>query len=143
MTLYETDFVDWTRQQAALLRSMPSVDGLDIDHLVDEIEGLGRSAVADLSTAIRQVLEGLVLRSIDPSSVSIEDVYSAQSEAIIRSDAGVHRHVDLDKIWRLVARSRPEGLLPAQCPLSLDRLLAEDFNVAEAVESIPALTLKT
>lgn len=56
MTLYDTDFVLWTREQADLLRSMPDHASLDIGNLVDEIEGLGRSAIADLSTAIRHLL---------------------------------------------------------------------------------------
>lgn len=71
MTLYDTDFVTWTNQQAAVLRSMPVNAGLDIENLVDEVEGLGRSAIADLSTAIRQVLTGLIRRAIDPAAVSL------------------------------------------------------------------------
>jgi hypothetical protein len=135
MKLYDTDFVTWTTQQAAVLRHIPASDGLDIDHLVDEIEGLGRSAIADLSTAIRQVLEGLVRRSIDPDSISLGDIYSAQSDAIIRSDAGVWRHVDLERIWRLAKRS-VDVELPDRCPLSIERLIAEDFDIEKAIASL-------
>lgn len=133
--IYETDFVAWTRQQASVLRTMPGTEGLDIDHLVDEIEGLGRSAVADLSSAIRQVLTSLIQRSIDPSAISLEDIYSAQSDAIICADAGVWRHVDLDKTWRLSKRSvEPE--LPDRCPLSIAQLISEDFDIAAAIKAI-------
>ena len=135
MSLYDGDFVSWTREQAALLRSMPTSEGLDIEHLVDELEGLGRSAVAELSTAIMQVLSGLIPRSLDPSSTSVENILSAQSEAIIRADAGVWRHVDLNKIWRLAKRSMNVEL-PERCPLSIEQIIAEEFDIAAAIKAI-------
>lgn len=110
MTLYDSDFILWTQQQASILRSMPDTQGLDIENLSDEIEGLGRTALADLSNAIRQLLSCLIRRSIDPASLSIEEILSAQSEVIVRSDAGVWRFVDLDKIWRLAKRSVEAGV---------------------------------
>lgn len=135
MTIYDDDFVTWAQQQAAVLRTMPANSGLDIDNLVDEIEGLGRSAVADLSTAIQDVLTGLIKRSLDPSSISLEDIYSAQSDAIIRSDAGVWRHVDLDQAWRLAKRAIDIDL-PERCPLSIEQLIAEDFDIERAMRLI-------
>ena len=135
MTLYDTDFVSWTHQQATILRSMPGNAGLDIDHLVDEIEGLGRTAIADLSSAIRTVLTGLISRSLDPDAMSPLD--SAQSEVIIRAEAGVWRHVDLDRIWRLVTRD-VDGDLTERCPIKIEQLLAEDVDVAKMVSLLLA-----
>jgi hypothetical protein len=40
--LYETDFYAWTQQQAELLRQRRWVD-LDLENLIDEVEGVGRS----------------------------------------------------------------------------------------------------
>lgn len=88
-----------------------------------------------LSDAIRQVLTGLIRRSIDPASVSIEDIYSAQSDAIIRADSGVRRHVDLDRIWRLAKRSVEVGL-QERCLISIEQLIAEDFDIDKAVSLI-------
>lgn len=135
MTLYDDDFVSWTRQQAAILRSMPATQGLDIENLSDEIEGLGRSAVADLSNAIRQVMAGLVRRSIDPAAVSLDDIYSAQSEAAIRADAGIWKHVDIDRVWRLAKRST-DVELPEICPLTIEQMIMEDFDVSTAISTI-------
>jgi len=43
-TLYGEDFYAWTQQQAALLRRLPSAGNeLDLEHLAEEIENLGRS----------------------------------------------------------------------------------------------------
>jgi hypothetical protein len=134
MTLYDADFVSWTRQQAALLRSMPADHGLDIGNLVDEVEGLGRSAVAELSAAIRRVLVGLIDLSINPGTVSQEDIYSTQSDAIMRADNGVWKYVDLDSVWHLAARSMTG--LPEHCPLSIEQVISEDFDVAKALAVI-------
>ena len=135
MTLYDDDLVSWTQQQTSILRSMPDTHSLDIEHLTDEIEGLGRSAVADLSNALIQVLSGLIRRSVDPGSVSIEEILATQSEAVIRSDAGVWRHVDLYRVWRL-AKRRGDVVLPEKCPWSIEALTAEDFDVAKALSSL-------
>ncbi|WP_276117951.1 DUF29 family protein [Pararhizobium qamdonense] len=134
MTRYDDDFVAWTRQQATLLRSMPD-HGLDIEHLVEEIEGLGRSAIADLSSAIRQVLEGLVRRSIDPDSISLEDIYSAQADVIISADGGVWRHIDLDRVWRL-ARRAVDVNGPEKCPITTEHLISEDFEIERVMRLI-------
>lgn len=134
MTLYDTDFVAWTRQQAAILRSMQGTDTLDIENLVDEIEGLGRSAIAELEAAIRRVLVGLVDLKREPGSVDVESIYSAQSDALMWSDNGVVRHVDLEKTWRLAMRSL-KGF-PEICPYKIDYLLAENFDVDKAVAAI-------
>jgi hypothetical protein len=42
--LYEEDFYAWTQQQAELLRRLPAIsNALDIEHIAEEIEDLGRS----------------------------------------------------------------------------------------------------
>lgn len=135
MTLYDTDFVAWTRQQATLLRSMPDTTGIDIEHLTEEIEGLGRTAVADLRAAIDDVLKGIIKRSVDPSSISVEIILSDQSDVIFLADAGVWRHVDLDHAWLLAKRSA-DVVLPERCPWSIERLISEDFEVEESVTAL-------
>lgn len=114
---------------------MPADAELDIGNLAEEIEGLGRSAIADLSSAIGRVLTGLMKRSIDPDMISPLDIYSAQSEAIIRADAGVWRHVDLDHVWKLASRS-VDAELPDRCPLTIEEILSEDFSVVKAVDAL-------
>jgi hypothetical protein len=54
--LYDQDFYAWTQEQAALLREC-KWHALDCEHLIEEIEDLGRSARKDL----RSYLEGLAL----------------------------------------------------------------------------------
>ena len=43
-SLYEEDFYAWTQQQADLLRRLPPLGNeLDLEHIAEEIEDLGRS----------------------------------------------------------------------------------------------------
>lgn len=81
------------------------------------------------------MLSGLIRRSIDPSSVILEEILSAQSDAIIRADAGVWRHVDLDRIWSLAKRS-VDVALPERCPLLIELLIAEDFDIEKAIAAL-------
>ena len=42
--LYEEDFYAWTQWQADLLRRLPDISNeLDVEHIAEEIEDLGRS----------------------------------------------------------------------------------------------------
>jgi hypothetical protein len=43
--LYEEDFYAWTQRQAELLCRLPAISNeLDVEHIAEEIEDLGRSA---------------------------------------------------------------------------------------------------
>jgi Domain of unknown function DUF29 len=59
-TLYDQDFYAWTQQQAELLRS-GTLDGLDIDNLIEEIESLGRQERQELRNRL-EVLLGHLLK---------------------------------------------------------------------------------
>ncbi len=58
-TLYERDFFAWTRDQAAALRAWPErfrPNALDVEHLAEEIEDLGKSERRAAESLIRQIL---------------------------------------------------------------------------------------
>lgn len=52
---YELDFYTWTQQQAALLRKGRFSD-LDVKHLIEEIESLGRSEKRELESRLKVLL---------------------------------------------------------------------------------------
>ena len=67
--LYDRDFVLWTEEQAALLRSAEGSDLLlDWDNLADEIESLGRSQRTVLKSQIRRVLRHLFKLVASPAA---------------------------------------------------------------------------
>jgi hypothetical protein len=58
--LYDRDFVRWTEEQSALLRSAAGSNlPLDWHNLAEEIDGLGRSQRTELKSQIRRILRHL------------------------------------------------------------------------------------
>lgn len=56
---YEHDFFGWTREQAALLRS-GHLSELDVEHLIEEIESMGRSEPRQLTRRLELLLMHLL-----------------------------------------------------------------------------------
>jgi len=57
--LYETDFYAWTKEQAALLRAQ-RFGGLDLEHVIEEIEDLGTSLHWSARSRVRTIIEHLL-----------------------------------------------------------------------------------
>ncbi|HYZ39888.1 MAG TPA: DUF29 family protein, partial [Stellaceae bacterium] len=56
--LYEDDFYAWTQQQAALLRRLPAISNeLDVEHIAEEIEDLGRSDLGMAQSLCEHIIE--------------------------------------------------------------------------------------
>ena len=57
-TLYDEDFYAWTQQQAALLRRLPPAGNeLDLEHIAEEIEDLGRSDLRAARSLCQHIIE--------------------------------------------------------------------------------------
>lgn len=62
-SLYDRDFFAWTQEQAALLRqgaARQQDTHLDLEHLAEEIESLGKRDRRALTTNIARVIEHLL-----------------------------------------------------------------------------------
>jgi hypothetical protein len=67
--LYGRDFYAWTQDQAAALRALPEAlrsNALDLEHLAEEVEGLGISERRAAISLMRQVLVHLLKLSFHP-----------------------------------------------------------------------------
>ena len=61
--LYETDFVAWTREQAAELRRLRDArinSRLDLEQLAEEIEDLGKEQRAAVRSQVQRIIEHLL-----------------------------------------------------------------------------------
>src|SRR5947207_14627239 len=70
-TLYEQDFVAWSREQAEALRTLArtrSNEHVDWENVAEEIDSLGRSEKRELGSRIRQIVEHLVKLGLSPQS---------------------------------------------------------------------------
>lgn len=66
---YDDDFYGWTGEQAARLRA-GDWQGVDIDHVAEEIETLGRSEAAALRSSLRLIAMHLLKFRFQPKRAS-------------------------------------------------------------------------
>ncbi|PWC26389.1 DUF29 domain-containing protein [Teichococcus aestuarii] len=68
--LYDQDFFEWTREQAAALRAHTARSNapLDFENLAEEIEALGRSERRMLASLIGTVIEHLLKLRFSPAA---------------------------------------------------------------------------
>ena len=64
--LYERDFALWTEEQAELLRS-GAFDRLDVEHLIEELDGMRKSKKRSLESNMVVILKHLVKHRFQPS----------------------------------------------------------------------------
>ncbi|MBX5164762.1 DUF29 domain-containing protein [Rhizobium sp. NZLR4b] len=143
---YETDFVSWTQEQAALLRALPRSTGLDIDNLAEEIEAAGRTEISNMSRHFFRVLKGLLMLAADQGSPLraqwIREISEAQIDVVMAASPGLQRHLNLSRTYKLARRGAVDMLLelkvvvpdfPTTCPLTVEQLLDEDFNISAVI----------
>jgi hypothetical protein len=65
-TAYEQDVVAWAKEQAALLRS-GNLSALDIEHIAEEIEDVGKSEQRELASRMAVLLAHLLKWQFQPS----------------------------------------------------------------------------
>jgi hypothetical protein len=148
--LYETDFCAWTQEQAAILRGT-TPGTIDVDHLAEELDSMGRSEDKKVASLLRQALIHLLKIAIMPEHCDmphwIEEIVTFQGDAALEYSQSQRKRLEFDKIWRVSCNGIRQILpsygaevpdLPDESPLSLDDLVAEDFNVRAAVDRISA-----
>ena len=87
---YDTDFLDWTQEQSALLRAW-RWDALDLEHLTEEVEDMGREQKLALQSLLRQILLYLLKLAFSPACAPrakwTEDIIEFRDQAQTRIEA--------------------------------------------------------
>ena len=142
---WEDDFYAWTQYQAEVLRSMPVSDHrFDREHVVEEIEDLGKSERDAARGQIRRIIEHFLKLAHSPAEQpridrmeTIDDARETLADkltATLRRDA----EANLEKLYAEGRRRAARGLqrhgeldaaeqLPSVCPWSLDEICEEDW----------------
>jgi hypothetical protein len=116
-TLYERDFVAWSKQQAEALRAAArtgSNQALDWANLAEEIEGLGISQKSALGSQIRRIMHHLLKlqysRAQEPRRRWQESIVDAQGEIddLLERSPSLAREVDSE-----IARQMKRGVRAA------------------------------
>jgi Domain of unknown function DUF29 len=146
--LYDEDFYAWTQEQARALRTHFKGDNrLDVEHLAEEVEDLGRSELHAVESFIENVLEHLL--KLDYSAwVEARNHWRAEVDAF---RASIERRItprirqqvetELDALYDRARRAAGGSLhqrepdfvrrLPKQCPYDWDAIWHRDV-MAEA-----------
>jgi hypothetical protein len=138
---YDKDVILWSEQQARLLRA-GRFDDLDVEHLADEIEDVGKSEKRELASRMAVLLAHLLKWSLQPKmrSNSWRSTIVVQRKRValaIRATPSL-KAVMGDPDWRedmwldAVAQAQKEtGLaledLPAACPWTMEQAAERDF----------------
>ena len=109
-TLYETDFVEWADHTAELLRQ-GKFDEVDLEHLIDEVEGLKGSDRDAVVSQRRRMLLPLIKERIQPERAGASwrsVVIDAQREIELYLEASpsLRRHLEgaLPKNYRIAEK---------------------------------------
>jgi hypothetical protein len=142
---YDDDFYAWTQYQAEVLRSMPVTDNrFDRENVAEEIETVGRNERDAVRSQIRRILEHFLKLAYSPADdprygwkgsiidarTELDDKLSPTLKHDIQAVlaklyAAVRRRVanDLDEHGEQDAAAS----LPAECPFTIDQILADDW----------------
>ncbi|MFZ4657170.1 MAG: DUF29 domain-containing protein [Caldilineaceae bacterium] len=139
MTLYETDFYAWTQRQAALLRQEEFAE-VDWNHLIEEIESLGRSEKHEVESRLIILIMHLLKWEYQPElqSRSWRNTITVQRvdlRRLLRDNPTLRAHVadfvvDLypDALVKAIAETGlRKTTFPATCPYTATQILADEF----------------
>lgn len=146
--LYERDVLAWSEREAGYLRRLSRgerVNDVDWAHLVEAVEDVGLSELNAVSSHLEQVLVHLLKLRAWPESQAARhwrvEVVAFQRNAARRFAPSMRWRIDLDRLYRDAADQLEAGRahgdpplgLPADCPFTLDQLLADRWERLEAV----------
>lgn len=138
-TPYEKDVVAWAMEQAALLRS-GQLSALDIEHIAEEIEDVGKSEKRELASRMAVLLAHLLKWQCQPGrrgsswSRTIKEQRKAIAAAMRQTPSLKASLRDADWLagtWSdAVTKAVDEtGLdnFPEDCPWSMEQVLSAEF----------------
>lgn len=141
-TLYDADFFAWTQEQAALLRGLPRSNALDIEHLAEEIEDMGREQLHKAESLLRQIFIHLIKAAAEPDGQAVEhwmgEIATFHFDLVRVFAPSMRQRIDLDGIWVAAMKAGRRSVksidLPEACPWQLDVFLDADFEPEAAVD---------
>ena len=110
---YDEDFFAWSQHQANVLRSLVRSrralpNELDLGHIAEEIEDLGRSELRAVESYIRLILSHLAKAASDPAAEPVAhwrtEVTTWQHDLLDAFTPAMAAKIDLQKTWRRALR---------------------------------------
>jgi len=137
--LYEADILEWSEQQADLLRRVAAGEPLnerspDWPNIIEEIESVGRSQLTAVRSLLTQALLHMLKAEAWPQSLAApgwrSEAMRFRLEAADAFAPSVRQHIDVAKLYARARRIMPETIdghpslpVPETCAVTLDALL--------------------
>ncbi len=155
-SLYDRDVYAWARHQAAVLRDLPRRIGplpndLDLIHVAEEIEDVGKSALRAVHAHLKWALAQAIKVASAPDCAAAPgwrlEILTHQSDAQFAVTPAMAKDLDLAKVWRSAVKTATRALaehgdpvcaLPDACPFDVRELVAEDVDLDALVARIAA-----
>jgi hypothetical protein len=138
---YETDVIAWSQEQARLLRAGRYAE-MDIEHIAEEIEDVGKSEKRELENRMAILLAHLLKWRQQPErrGSSWQRTIKEQRKAIVRRiEKTPSLKADLqnadwrESVWSdaLIKAAEETGIdiarLPESCPWPAEQILSDEF----------------
>jgi hypothetical protein len=136
-SLYESDYEQWLVTMVLLLKNK-QVDSLDYEHLIEELEALGREQKSAVESLVIQVIQHLLFyqywhREWDYNQRHWRvELIAFRTQLELRLTANLRNHLAqrLDYLYgkaKKMAEVKTDLKFPLQCPYSLEQVLDEDW----------------
>src|SRR5438067_6632527 len=136
-SLYDEDFYAWTQEQAELLRrGGAGANGLDVEHIAEEIEDLGKSELHACQSLCEHIIEHLLKLEYsglaEPADHWRDEIVEWRLQLTRKLTRSIVAKMDLGERYRYALRllrrleREAPGLMqrvPAECPYSLDQIV--------------------
>jgi hypothetical protein len=141
MTKYEVDFLEWSRETAALIREGKLAE-VDTEHVAEEIEDLGNSLRHSLRSRLRKILMHLLKiryqghkqqnsyswqTSVRNQRVEIEDLISDAPSLFPEMEAVFASCYDRARRMASGETRLPISMFPVECPWTLEQVMDAEF----------------
>ncbi len=142
LNLYEKDFYAWTQEQAKLIKEKAFAK-LDIQHLVEEVEDMGKHEKRELENRLTVLLMHLLKWKYQPNYINKKSWYYTIKEQ--RKRIGYHlvdnpslrndEHLCItllrsyeSAIYEAVKETGlDEAIFPVECPWTFKQILNDEF----------------
>ena len=139
LTTYRQDVVAWAKEQAELIRA-GRFDLLDLEHIADEIDDVGKSEQRELASRMSVLMAHLLKWQCQPERRS-----TSWTLTIREQRKGLRRRLKntpslknelsnpdwLEDVWgdvlTMTTKETGVGELPETCPWSIDDVLSTDW----------------
>ncbi|MFM6061007.1 MAG: DUF29 domain-containing protein [Microcystis panniformis] len=133
--LYELDDSQWLGETISLLRNH-QFQQLDLEHLIEELEDLGKEKKNALASFLEQVIRHLLLLQYGTKEAEYntihwqEEIYNFRTQLKRKMTANLRNYLEeeLNSIYQdalgfVKIKTMNTVIFPSQCPYSLEQLL--------------------